>query len=1014
MLLGFSWFAYYSRITLIRRDPGKKMTVVLYFRCALPRKRESMQRKAALSFVVAQLSVMLFSALALSGCGSSSDPQMTTPPPTNATVTVSIASSLQSLTAGQAAKLTATTNDPKGVTWTLSGQGSLSAAAPTSVTYNAPNSVSSAFMATVTATSVSDPKISKWVSISVVGSNVPGSRVAILNDTLPNGVVSVNYVEFAFVTGGVAPYTYSLSAGSLPPGLSILGDNNGTPYPSGTIYGTPTATGTSYFTFQVTDSANPPDVATQNFSLTVNPAGGLTISTPSLNNGEVGVYYQQLPMISGGTQPYAANITAGALPPGLQVSEGLLGSGEPSGLIYGAPSTAGTYNFTYQVLDSSHPPNVANANFSITIYPASTFAILTTSLPSGTVGAPYSQQPFTEGGIQPYTFSINAGALPPGVSLNSSTGAISGAPTTSGVYTFTYVVTDFAIPPQTVTANFSINIPAVPPPITITTTGSPNASVGTVYVATVQVTGGTPPYTFSPSSQWQNSNSGTISFVPASTGVQNFTVSVTDSLGQSGSVTLSVTVDPADCPNNANFQGNYAMLFNGPVVTVIDSVVEPTLFVGSFLADGAGNISQGYLDDGYTVTSTGLTGTYCIGPTNQGTLSYPAVYPSTSQNAVYLMNLDPSGNSDFMIYQNPNDPFFNVPAAFGFGTLVKQDTTAFSASKFVGQYSFGLSGGDGGVGEIQAGTFSSDGAGNLTNGELDQQGSGGDPYNVTFTANDFAVAPFGRGTVTLNESNGATVPAIFYVVNSSELFALAVPPSPTAYIVGPVIQSTGGPYTNSSLNGVSVFGLQGAASVPFMSQIGLITWDGAGNFTLTADQNQGGTLTTVSYSGTYNVESDGRVTLTSSGESSPPIFYLSGPNQGFIVGMGFDFTNGQFFRQSGGPFGSSSFSGSYLGRMLNTYTTGSSYCCLPAIETELDNFSADGVSSLTGISYLDDQWNGPSAVTVSSTYIVASSGRGVLSANGTQTDIFYIVSPTQVLMMPSSAQYSKVLSVTQD
>ncbi len=932
-------------------------------------------------------------ALALSRCGSSSPPQTTTPPGTGTTtpsVTVSVvASSSGGVIAGQTVDLTATTTDPKGVKWSLSGQGSLSGATSTSVTYHAPSSVSTGFVATVTATSVSDPKISKSVTVDVLGGpgGVGGTPVTILNDSLPNGVASVSYVEPAFVSGGVPPYNYSLSTGSLPPGLRILGNNNGTPYPSGTIYGIPTTAGTSSFTFTVTDSASPPDVAMQNLTLTINPAGTLTIFTPALNNGMLGVFYGDLPAILGGTGNYTVNITAGTLPPGLSISTG---SVNPVGEIYGTPKTAGTYNFTYQALDSSYPPNVANANFSITIYPAGTFAVLTPSLPNGTVGVSYgTQQPLVSGGIQPYTFSISAGALPPGLSLNTSTGTISGAPTTAGTYNFTYAVTDFAIPPQTVTASFSTTVAPVPPPLTITTTGSPEATVGTLYTAAVQVTGGTPPYTWTnASSPSQNGTNATIAFLPTSTGVENFTASVMDSLGDGASTTLNVTVGPANCPDDAHFQGNYAMLFNGPS-EVGDNFTAPTLFVGSFVADGAGNISQGYLDNGDYVTSTGLTGTYCIDPTNQGILTY--------QNTIYLMNLGSSGNADFIVYQNPGEIL--PQPAFGFGTLAKQDTTAFSASDFVGQYSFGLSGDTSSFGEIQAGTFSNDGAGNLTNGELDYQGPG-NPYNVTFTAKDFAVAPFGRGTVTLTESSGAPATEIFYVVNSSELFAVAAP----AYIAGPIVQSTGGPYTNGSLNGISVFGLQGSALVsgaPLKSQIGLITWDGAANFTLTPDQNQDGTLTTVSYSGTYSVESDGRVTLTSSTESLPPVFYLSGPNQGSIIGQ-----------QAAGPFEGSSFSGSFLGRMLNTYATRSN-CCLPTLETELDNFSADGVSSLTGTSYLDDQWNGPSVVVVSSTYTVASSGRGVVSANGAQTDIFYIVSPTQVLMMPSATQYPKVMSVAQ-
>ena len=100
--------------------------------------------------------------------------------------------------------------------------------------------------------------------------------------------------------------------------------------------------------------------------------------------------------------------------------------------------------------------------------------------------------------------------------------------------------------------------------------------------------------------------------------------------------------------------------------------------------------------------------------------------------------------------------------------------------------------------------------------------------------------------------------------------------------------------------------------------------------------------------------------------------------------------------------------------MLNTYVLSENdSCCSLTLDTELDNFSSDGVSSLTGTAYQDDFWNGPYSLAVSSTYTVDSSGRGIVTASGSQTNIFYVVSPTQVLMMPSTTQYPKVMSVTQ-
>ena len=77
------------------------------------------------------------------------------------------------------------------------------------------------------------------------------------------------------------------------------------------------------------------------------------------------------------------------------------------------------------------------------------------------VGTPYSKALVASGGTPPYTFSIIGGALPPGLTLNTSTGVISGTPTTPGVYSYTAKVTDSLS--QTATVVCSISTSAVPP-----------------------------------------------------------------------------------------------------------------------------------------------------------------------------------------------------------------------------------------------------------------------------------------------------------------------------------------------------------------------------------------------------------------------------------------------------------------------------------------------------------------------------------------------------------------------
>jgi hypothetical protein len=158
----------------------------------------------------------------------------------------------------------------------------------------------------------------------------------------------------------------------------------------------------------------------------------MTVSTSSLPRGEVGVQYSQTLATKGGTAPYTWTKTAGSLPSGIGLSA--------SGVISGTPTAAGTYNFTVQVVDSSSPVQTATANLSITVNPAPT--IITNSLPNGKKDKSYSQTLAATGGTSHYTWAIAVGSLPAGLTLNTSTGAISGKPTVTGNFNFTVQVKD--------------------------------------------------------------------------------------------------------------------------------------------------------------------------------------------------------------------------------------------------------------------------------------------------------------------------------------------------------------------------------------------------------------------------------------------------------------------------------------------------------------------------------------------------------------------------------------------
>jgi hypothetical protein len=156
--------------------------------------------------------------------------------------------------------------------------------------------------------------------------------------------------------------------------------------------------------------------------------------------GQVGTEFTYFITVTGcassNKQP-SFKVVDGRAPSGTKVFD-FAGS---SGLINGVPTTAGTYTFTVQVKDETRATDTEI--FTIDILPAEAPTITTEALSSGTVGEFYCcGNLFASGGVQPYTWSVVAGTLPPGLELPRQENTISGTPTTAGTFTFTVRVTD--------------------------------------------------------------------------------------------------------------------------------------------------------------------------------------------------------------------------------------------------------------------------------------------------------------------------------------------------------------------------------------------------------------------------------------------------------------------------------------------------------------------------------------------------------------------------------------------
>jgi hypothetical protein len=216
--------------------------------------------------------------------------------------------------------------------------------------------------------------------------------------------------------------------------------------------------------------------------------------------------------------------------------------------ISGTPTTPGTYPFTVQMQTKLGTP--IHVNCSITVAGGTPVSLTCgTCGTGGTVGTPYSCQLSASGGTSPYSFAIIGGALPPGLSLNTSTGVISGTPLSGGTFTYTAQVTDAAAGTAQVTCSTTI---AAPVSLACGTCGNP-ATVGVAYSCALVVTGGVPPYTFSlvggslPPGTTLDPTYGVVYGTPTTAGSYSFTVRVTDSLGSTADVTCGITVAPPGC-----------------------------------------------------------------------------------------------------------------------------------------------------------------------------------------------------------------------------------------------------------------------------------------------------------------------------------------------------------------------------------------------------------------------------------------------------------------------------------
>lgn len=601
--------------------------------------------------------------------------------PTSGTALQITTASLPGGTVGAA--YTATLQATGGITpyaWSLASGTSL----PSGLTLSAsgtlggtPNTAgTSTFTVQVSDASSPQQLATRQLSIAIAG---VGSTLAITTTSLPNASVGQPYAATLTATGGTTPYSFSVSAGNLPAGLTLAA--------SGAISGTPSQAGTLAFTVQCTDSSSPAQLATQALSITVQGATGLPlrITTTALPNGTVGQAYSDQLAATGGTTPYTWSLDAAStFPPGLSLS--------PTGVISGTPSTAGQYDFTVVVADSSSPRQTASAALTLTVIaPGSTLAVTTANLPNGVVGAAYSQPLAASGGTAPYTWSVAAGALPPGLTL-STAGLISGTPTTAGAFAFTVQVADASTPQQTAQASLSITVnPNPAQSLAITTGALPNATVGTAYNHPLAAAGGTTPYTWSVAAGalpngLSLSTAGLISGTPTAAGSFTFSVRVVDASTPQQSAQKQFTITIVSNP-----QTSLTIQTQTLPGGMVGAAYTATILVSGGTTPYTFSVSAGALPAGLTFGAA--SGTISGTPTAAGSYTFTirvvdSSNPQQSAERSYALTIRPSGGA--LIITTTSLPAATLNTAYSYTLTATGGTTPYTWTQSGGALPPGL------------------------------------------------------------------------------------------------------------------------------------------------------------------------------------------------------------------------------------------------------------------------------------------------------------------------------------
>lgn len=481
---------------------------------------------------------------------------------------------------------------------------------------------------------------SVYLDYSITIANQP---IQISPVTLPAAVVGVAYSVTFSASGGTPPYAFSASP-SCPSELTLSA--------SGLWSGTPLAVRTVTCTISATDSKGV--TGSRDYQLTITSAT-LTLAPSTLPSGQIRVAYSVTLQASGGAPPYTFSLTQGSVPTGISLTS--------SGLIGGTPQQAGSFSFRIVAQDSKGASGYKDYSLQIA---GDTITLGPSALPAATVGQAYSAQLTASGGSAPYTFALVSGSWYTGLQLGTS-GSITGTPAGGNGATIQFTVSATDLNGSSGSATYQITVsPNYPTTLSLSPTSLPAGHIETPYSASVQASGGTPPYTYS-LTQGELPNgvtlgvTGALSGTPLQIGSFLIQIGARDSAGASGSANYqiqingdTITVTPSTLPDAYPGQTYFVQLTaSGGKAPYLFEIAGGTLWASLQLtSDGRiiGTPATGsYGTDPFTLSVTDTNGSMAVVALQivvESTLSLPAQnLPKGQVGAVYAAAIAAAGGT---------------------------------------------------------------------------------------------------------------------------------------------------------------------------------------------------------------------------------------------------------------------------------------------------------------------------------------------------------------------------------